>query len=339
MLSVRFSSMGLRLLARRRTAPEDASGLYDLIAEKVGSPISLVIPSSELHCHPEGSGGSEMSGGAEMGGGSAVATCEEWVIGIHGAGFRAQYSNSYLPQHRLTPFELTVRWEADAPSFACEADCMRHAAATAAAEAAEAEADAASGPISALEEDGRVAAAAAAAAAAEQVAAAAEAASSASTTYLARAARCTRCNSTSVNGWQAGHATQFLSDDTGHVVARLTNDTYQRGTLWLAQPQPYSRGFELNFSFRITEPSVCTGPYEVFGYNDTARLNPLSRVSAERPFLSMDELGANGDDLTHYLIDSCFRLILRRSCRKPTASAHPIQTAATASSSGCRSRT
>jgi hypothetical protein len=218
---------------------------------------------------------------------------------------------------------------------------MRHAAATAAAEAAEAEADAASGPTSAFEEDGRVAAAAAAAAAAEQVAAAAEAASSASTTYLARALHSVQCV---VGQRLAGWARDtVLSDDTGHVVARLTNDTYQRGTLWLAQPQPYSRGFELNFSFRITAPSVCTGPYEVFGYNDTARLNPLSRVSAERPFLSMDELRANGDDLTHYLIDSCFRLILRRSCRKPTASAHPIrwpiQTAATASSSGCRSRT
>lgn len=103
---------------------------------------------------------------------------------------------------------------------------------------------------------------------------------------------CTQC------GWTSGHSTQFLRDLDGRPVARLTNDTHQLGTLWASQPQPYTEGFEASFSFRISEPSVCTVPLEMYGANVTA-----AAVQTEADFIPFDDLKAAGDEMTHYLID------------------------------------
>lgn len=100
-------------------------------------------------------------------------------------------------------------------------------------------------------------------------------------------------------GWLKGHATQFLREAKGkRVVARLTNGTNQVGTLWAAAPQPYSAGFEAQFTFRISEASVCTQALEAFGANTTA-----TAEHAGKTFVPIEELKAKGQDITHYLID------------------------------------
>ena len=100
-------------------------------------------------------------------------------------------------------------------------------------------------------------------------------------------------------GWQGGHSTQFLLDERGSAVARLTNDTHQRGTLWMATPQPYSRGFEVSFAVRISERSVCTQPIEMYGANTTTGEGEFDG----RPFIPFEELHEARAATTHYLID------------------------------------
>ena len=113
----------------------------------------------------------------------------------------------------------------------------------------------------------------------------------------ARSFDCDECgHDCSQCGWAAGHSAQFVADNVGRPVVRLTNDTYQMGTLWARQAQPYSGGFEATFSFRISEPSVCTLPLEVFGTVEVAS-------TSGREFVPMAELEAAGEELSHYLTD------------------------------------
>ena len=104
-------------------------------------------------------------------------------------------------------------------------------------------------------------------------------------------------------GWDIGQSAQFLMDNANRDVVRLTNDTNQLGTLWARQPQPYSDGFVANFTFRISEASVCTKPLEMFGANRTAVNAEASLARGQRNFVPMAELRAQNEQITHYIID------------------------------------
>ena len=99
-------------------------------------------------------------------------------------------------------------------------------------------------------------------------------------------------------GWAAAYSTQFLLDENRTRVARLTNDTNQLGTLWLQDPQPYASGFTALFSFRVSEPSECTLPLEVYGTKIVA-----SAAESGESFTPFPELAQDGETMTHYLID------------------------------------
>ena len=98
-------------------------------------------------------------------------------------------------------------------------------------------------------------------------------------------------------GWSAGNATQFLLDEDGTRVARLTNRSGQLGALWLREPQPVHKGFYANFTFRISQRTLCMLPLEVFGSNSTAT------VGADRSFVPLDEMKEAGQAVSHYLTD------------------------------------
>ena len=105
-------------------------------------------------------------------------------------------------------------------------------------------------------------------------------------------------------GWAALQAAQYVRDDSGADVVRLTNDTHQVGALWLAQPQPYATGFETSFAFRISGQSVCTHPLELFGANRSAAAShPPADGSPMPEFTPYEDLEEAGDEITHYLID------------------------------------
>ena len=109
---------------------------------------------------------------------------------------------------------------------------------------------------------------------------------------------CSECGSDcELCGWSAGHSAQFLLDEDGTRVARLTNRSGQLGTLWLREPQPVRSGFFANFTFRISHKTLCTLPLEVLGANRTAT------VGAGRDFVPLQELRDAGQETTHYLTD------------------------------------
>jgi len=354
-VSARIASGGLRLFARRRLAPsvqpDPAAPERDQhdVHSMRGDPYVLLVPAHQLACPPigatdaeDGTASARRAARAPLhppcdageGGGSGVIVigpecapsltfvpCDEWVVGIVGTAHRvAAAADAFVtPQHHTTPFELTARWEPDAIDFGCEADEDGDDQ-----EDDDDEEDDDDGGADREDAHGGVDYGSVEEVSAHDAGSPPMTPAHSSLVGVLQSV----CNTSRSVGWAAGHSAQFVADDTGHVVARLTNDTFQRGTLWLQNPQPYSRGFELNFSFRISAPSLCTGPAEVLGHNDTRIYQPAdaqddatrSAIPGERSakfavssalhldashnFIPYEDLrAALGDEMTHYLID------------------------------------